>query len=82
MIASTHTHSSPSSNAIEGEPAVVAYRKVIVGGMAESIVKAHELLKPQPEARILDLTVTCMFVALAGTLGAVMLALYSVFPVG
>ena len=46
MIASTHTHSAPSSNATEGEPAVVAYRKVIIEGMAESIVKAHGLLRP------------------------------------
>jgi neutral/alkaline ceramidase-like enzyme len=46
MIASTHTHSAPSSNATEGEPVVVAYRKVIVEGMAESIVQAHGLLRP------------------------------------
>jgi neutral ceramidase len=46
MIASTHTHSAPSSNATEGEPAVVAYRRVIVEGMAESIVRAHAALQP------------------------------------
>jgi hypothetical protein len=46
MIASTHCHTAPSSNTTEGEPASVAYRKVIVEGMAESIVKAHAALRP------------------------------------
>jgi neutral ceramidase len=46
MIASTHSHTAPSSNTTEGEPASVAYRKVIVEGMAESIVKAHAALRP------------------------------------
>lgn len=46
MIASTHTHSAPSSNATEGDPAVVAYRETIVQGMAESIVRAHAALQP------------------------------------
>jgi len=46
MIASTHTHRAPGSNATEGDPASVAYRKVIVEGMAESIVEAHAALRP------------------------------------
>ncbi len=46
MIASTHTHSAPASNAKEGDPASVAYRSVIVEGTAESIVKAHAALRP------------------------------------
>jgi neutral ceramidase len=46
MIASTHTHRAPSSNSKEGEPASVAYREVIVQGMAESIVAAHAALRP------------------------------------
>ena len=46
MIASTHCHTAPSSNTKEGEPASIAYRKVIVEGMAESIVKAHAALRP------------------------------------
>lgn len=46
MIASTHTHRAPSSNAKEGEPASVAYRAVLVEGMAESIVRAHAALRP------------------------------------
>ena len=46
MISSTHCHTAPSSNSTEGEPASVAYRKVIVEGMAESTVKAHAALRP------------------------------------
>jgi hypothetical protein len=46
MIASTHTHRAPSSNTKEGEPASVAYRAVLVEGMAESIVRAHAALRP------------------------------------
>jgi hypothetical protein len=46
MIASTHTHTAPSSNSKEGEPASVAYREIIIEGMAESIVQAHAALQP------------------------------------
>ncbi len=46
MIASTHTHRAPSSNCKEGEPASVAYRRVLIEGMAESIVKAHAAMRP------------------------------------
>jgi neutral ceramidase len=46
MIASTHTHSAPASNAKEGDPASVAYRQLIVEGMAESIVQANAALRP------------------------------------
>jgi len=47
LISSTHTHSGPSAGAGEGSPApAVAYRKVFVEGVAESIVKAHAALRP------------------------------------
>jgi len=46
LVASTHTHSGPSSNARTGTPGAIAYRKVIVEGIAESIVKAHAALRP------------------------------------
>jgi len=46
MIASTHTHSGPPSNVVEGAAEAVAYRKVLVEGIAEAIVKAHANLKP------------------------------------
>jgi neutral ceramidase len=46
MIASTHTHSAPASNATEGEPAVVAYRRILVEGIARSVVDACAALRP------------------------------------
>lgn len=47
MICSTHTHSGPPSNAREGAAAAaVAYRKVLVQGLADSIIKAHGALGP------------------------------------
>jgi len=46
LVASTHTHSAPSSNSKEGPAPAVAYRKVLVEGIAESIVRAHARLRP------------------------------------
>lgn len=46
LVASTHTHSAPSSNTKEGQPAAVAYRKRLIKGIAESIVLAHQALRP------------------------------------
>lgn len=46
LVSSTHTHSGPSSNPRAGSPGAVAYRTVIVEGIAESIVKAHAALRP------------------------------------
>lgn len=46
LICSTHTHSGPSSNAKDGPPQAVAYRKLLVAGIAESIVQAHTKLQP------------------------------------
>jgi neutral ceramidase len=47
LISSTHTHSGPSaSTRADAQPAVVAYRKVFVSGVAESIIKAHASLQP------------------------------------
>ena len=46
VIASTHTHSAPGSNAKEGDAAVMAYRSVIIEGMAESIANAHAAMQP------------------------------------
>ena len=46
LVASTHTHSAPSSNVKEGQPAAVAYRKLLIEGIAESIVSAHKALRP------------------------------------
>lgn len=46
LICSTHTHSGPPSNTKEGPAPAVAYRKVLVDGLAESIVQAHAVLQP------------------------------------
>jgi neutral ceramidase len=46
LVASTHTHSAPASNVQEGPEPAVAYRKVLVAGIAESIAQAHAALRP------------------------------------
>lgn len=46
LVASTHTHSAPSSNTKSGPAPAVAYRKVILDGIAEAIVRAHAALRP------------------------------------
>ena len=47
LISSTHTHSGPSIGTRETSPPVtLAYRKVFVAGVAESIIKAHAALQP------------------------------------
>ncbi len=44
LISSTHTHSGASLNTRTEQAA--AYRKLFVGGVAESIIKAHAALRP------------------------------------
>jgi neutral ceramidase len=46
MICSTHTHTGPPSNAKEGAAPAVAYRKLLVRGVADSIIEAHAALRP------------------------------------
>lgn len=46
MVSSTHSHSAPPANATKGRPAEVAYRKILMDGIAESIVRAHATLRP------------------------------------
>lgn len=46
LICSTHTHSGPPSNTKEGPAPAVAYRKVLVDGLAGSIVQAFQALQP------------------------------------
>ncbi|MCE9534356.1 MAG: neutral/alkaline non-lysosomal ceramidase N-terminal domain-containing protein [Planctomycetes bacterium] len=46
LVSSTHSHSCPASNIIDGPPEAVAYRKLLVEGIAEAIVKAHGNLRP------------------------------------
>ncbi len=46
LVSSTHTHTSPPSNVKRGPAPEVAYRKLLVAGIAESIVRAHAALRP------------------------------------
>ena len=46
LVCATHTHRAPPSNAREGNPAAVAYRELLVEGIAESIVRGHAALSP------------------------------------
>lgn len=46
LVASTHTHTAPHSNIKHGPAPAVAYRKLVVAGIAESIVRAHAALRP------------------------------------
>jgi neutral ceramidase len=46
LICSTHTHSAPQSNTTEGSEPEIAYRKLLIDGIATSIVQAHAALQP------------------------------------
>lgn len=46
LVSSTHTHSGPPSNVTKGPAPAVAYRKLLIEGIAESIVRAHAALRP------------------------------------
>jgi hypothetical protein len=46
LISATHTHTGPPSNAVDGRETEVAYRQVLVKGIAEAIVRAHAALRP------------------------------------
>ena len=46
LVCSTHTHSGPPLNTKDGSPPAVAYRKLLVAGLAESIIQAHASLRP------------------------------------
>ena len=46
LICSTHTHSAPQSNATDGSEPEMAYRKLLVDGLAKSIVQADAALQP------------------------------------
>ena len=46
LIASTHSHTCPSSGTTEGDAALVDYRKVFLEGASTAIVQAHRNLQP------------------------------------
>jgi hypothetical protein len=45
LLAATHTHSAPPSN-VTSDSAAAAYRKLLIDGIVESIVGAHQALRP------------------------------------
>ena len=46
LVCSTHTHSAPSSGAKEGPAPAVAYRELLLNGIAQAIVDAHAKMRP------------------------------------
>lgn len=46
LVSSTHTHSAPPSNVVDGPKEAVGYRKILVEGIADAIVRAHGDLRP------------------------------------
>jgi len=46
MISSTHAHSTPPSNRTEGSPGDVAYRQLLIEGLAQSIEEAFKNRQP------------------------------------
>ncbi|MCA9052557.1 MAG: hypothetical protein KDA75_01915 [Planctomycetaceae bacterium] len=46
LISSTHSHSTPPSNRTEGSPGDVAYRQLLIDGLSQAIIEAHERLVP------------------------------------
>ena len=46
LVCATHTHSAPASNVTNGPAPAVAYRKALVAGLAESLIRAHAALRP------------------------------------
>jgi hypothetical protein len=46
LVCATHTHSAPVSNTTTGPAPAVAYRKLLVEGIAEALVRSHAALRP------------------------------------
>jgi neutral ceramidase len=46
LVSSTHTHSGPPSNVKQGPPPEMAYRALLVAGIAEAVVRAKAALRP------------------------------------
>jgi neutral ceramidase len=46
LVCSTHSHSCPQSGTTEGPAPAVAYRKLLLNGIAKSIIDAHAALQP------------------------------------
>ncbi|MCS6850067.1 MAG: hypothetical protein NZ700_02720 [Gemmataceae bacterium] len=48
LLSATHSHSCPPANVVDGPPAEVAYRKILIEGTAEAIARAAG--RPPPGA--------------------------------
>ena len=46
LMAATHTHTAPYANAQHGTPEELAYQKLLIEGIADSVIKAAENLHP------------------------------------
>jgi hypothetical protein len=46
LVAATHTHSAPAANVKEGSEPALAYRKLVIEGIADSVIRAHQSLRP------------------------------------
>jgi len=46
LVAATHTHTGPPSSVKTGPAPEVAYRQLLIAGIAEAIVRAHAALRP------------------------------------
>jgi hypothetical protein len=50
LMAATHTHTAPYANAQHGTPEELAYQKLLINGIADSVIKAAENLQPAEAA--------------------------------
>src|SRR5262249_51525085 len=46
LVSSTHTHSAPPSNGTDGTKEAASYRKILIDGISDAIIKAHGNLCP------------------------------------
>lgn len=46
LVSSTHTHSAPPPNIKDGPAPAVAYRKLLVEGIAKAVIQAHAARRP------------------------------------
>lgn len=50
LMAATHTHTAPYANAQHGTPEELAYQKLLINGIADSVIKAAANLQPAEAA--------------------------------
>ncbi len=50
LMAATHTHTAPYANAQNGTPEELAYQKLLINGIADSVIRAAQNLQPAEAA--------------------------------